>query len=244
MKSLGGFSSPWHILWTSVHGRSSSFPPGYLRVSCSITALEPCGFPVTLVILKTPSGLLQSPWAPLYIPFPRWSHPYTLWGQQVTSTANGGPGWALTSQSLILTCLGEDAEQLKESWPFPILLSMPSSFLESWDTFKISYFTCSLSRSFKGKIYITFFEVNLLHGRIDNKHGIRKWQLINIWKIADKWLIYLIYAESKVKIRKEYEQHNRRELWSKQEYNEIQITQKKRGQLPKIRKKCQTYLVI
>ena len=30
-------------------------------VSCSITALEPCGLRVTLVILKTPSGLLQSP---------------------------------------------------------------------------------------------------------------------------------------------------------------------------------------
>ena len=36
-------------------------------VGCSITSLELCGFPVTLVILKSPSGLLQSPWAPLYI---------------------------------------------------------------------------------------------------------------------------------------------------------------------------------
>lgn len=28
---------------------------------CFMTTLEPCGFPVTLVILRPPSGLLQSP---------------------------------------------------------------------------------------------------------------------------------------------------------------------------------------
>ena len=141
-------------------------------------------------------------WAPLSIPFPRWPHPYTLWGQQVTSTANGDAEWALTSQCLILIRLGDDGEQLRENLRLPILLTTPSSFLEFGATFKISYFTCSLSRSLKGKIYITFFVVSLLHGWIDNKHGIRKWQLINIWKIADKWSIYLIYAESKIKIEK------------------------------------------
>ena len=172
-------------------------------------------------------------WAPVYIPFPRWPQPYTLWGQQVTSTANGGAEWALTSQSLILTRLGKDGEQLRGRWPLPIVLTTPSSFLEFWATFKISYFTCSLSRSLKGKIYITFFVVNLLHGWIDNKHGIRKWQLINIWKIADEWFIYLIYAESNAKIRREDEQRNRRQFWSKQEYNEIQITQKKKRKITK-----------
>ena len=74
-------------------------------VGCSIIALEPCGFPVTLVILKTCSGLLQSPWASLHIPLPGGPHLYALWGQQVTSPTSGGPGWALTSQSPILTPL-------------------------------------------------------------------------------------------------------------------------------------------
>ena len=96
-RSLGGFSSPWHILWTSVDGRSSSFRPGYLdsavpRMMLKLKLQCSRAFPVTLVILKTCSGRLQSPWVPLYIPFPRWPHPYTLWGQQATSTANGGPG--------------------------------------------------------------------------------------------------------------------------------------------------------
>ena len=40
-------------------------------VACSITALELCDVSVTLVILKALCGLLQSPWAPLYIPLPR-----------------------------------------------------------------------------------------------------------------------------------------------------------------------------
>ena len=71
--------------------------------------------------------------------------------------------------------------------------------------------------------------IKLLHDWIENKQGIIKWQLRNIWKIADKWLIYLIYAESKVKIRKD-EKPNRTELWSKQEYKKkkIQITQEKK----------------
>ena len=43
-----------------------------------ITFLEPWGFPVTLVILKTPSGLLQSPQALLCIPLPRGQRPYAL----------------------------------------------------------------------------------------------------------------------------------------------------------------------
>ena len=155
------------------------------------------------------------------------------------------PWWALTSQSLILTPLGEYGEQVRKRWPLPILLTTPSSFLEFWATFKISYFTCSLSRSLKGKIYITFFVVKLLHDWIENKHGIIKWQLRNIWKTADKWLIYLIYAESKVKIRKD-EKPNRRELWSKQEYKKKTKTNypEKKGKLPKIRKKYQTYLVL
>ena len=75
-----------------------------------------------------------------------------------------------------------------------------------------------------------FFVGKLLHDWIENKHGIIKWQLRNIWKTADKWLIYLIYAESKVKIRKD-EKPNRRELWSKQEYKkkkQKKITQKKK----------------
>ena len=140
------------------------------------------------------------------------------------------PWWALTSQSLILTPLGEYGEQVRESWLLPILLTTPSIFLEFWATFKISYFTCSLSRSLKGKIYIMFFVVKLLHDWIENKHGIIKWQLRNIWKTADKWLIYLIYAESKVKIRKD-EKPNRRELWSKQEYK------KKKNKLPRKKRK-------
>ena len=81
--------------------------------TCFITPLEPCGFPVTLVILRPPSGLLQGPWAPLYIPLLRETHPRALWGQQVSSPANGGPGWALTSQSPILTPLAEDGEQFR-----------------------------------------------------------------------------------------------------------------------------------
>ena len=44
--------------------------------------------------------------------------------------------------------------------------------------------------------------------------------------LEDSWLIYLIYAESKVKIREEDEKPNRRESWSKPGYREIQITQK------------------
>ena len=90
-----------------------------------------------------------------------------------------------------------------------------------------------------------FFVVKLLHDWIENKHGIIKWQLRNIWKTADKWLIYLIYAESKVKIRKD-EKPNRRELWSKQEYKKKTKTNypEKKGKLPKIRKKYQTYLVL
>ena len=67
-----------------------------------------CGFWVTLVILKTPSGLLQSPWAPLCIPLPRGPHHYALWDQQLTSPANVGPGWELTSQNAILTPLGQN----------------------------------------------------------------------------------------------------------------------------------------
>ena len=78
-----------------------------------------------------------------------------------------------------------------------------------------------IARSLKGKICITFFVAKFLHGWIHNKQGIIKWQLKNIWKIADKGLIYLIYAESKVKIRKEDEKPNRRESWSKPGYREI-----------------------
>ena len=32
-RSLGGFSSPRHIFWTSVDRRSSSFPLGYLELA-------------------------------------------------------------------------------------------------------------------------------------------------------------------------------------------------------------------
>ena len=85
-----------------------------------------------------------------------------------------------------------------------------------------------IARSLKGKICITFFVAKFLHGWIHNKQGIIKWQLKNIWKIADKGLIFLIYAESKVKIREEDEKPNRRESWSKPGYREIQITQKKK----------------
>lgn len=97
------------LSWQEVFIFSSWLP----EVGCSISALEPCGFWVSLVILKTPSGLLQSPWAPLYIPLPRETHPHALWGQQVSCPANGGPGWALTSQSPILTPLVGDGEQFR-----------------------------------------------------------------------------------------------------------------------------------
>ena len=163
MRSLGGFSSPCHILWTSVDGRSSSFPPGYLesavpRMMLKLKLQSSRAFPVTLAILKTRSGLLQSPWATLYI--------YTL--LQVATPlhfmrsashfhSQRWPWWALTSQNLILTPLGDYGEQVRESWPLPILLTTPSTFLDFGATFKFSYFTCSLSRSLKGKIYITFF---------------------------------------------------------------------------------------
>ena len=80
---------------------------------CFLTTLEPWGFPVRVVILRPPSGLLQSPWAPLYIPLPRETHLHALWGQQISSPANGGPGWALTSQSPSLTPLAEDGEQFR-----------------------------------------------------------------------------------------------------------------------------------
>ena len=83
--------------------------------------------------------------------------------------------------------------------------------------------------------------VKFLHGWIDSKQGILKWQLRNIWKIADKGRIYLIYAESKGKIRKEDEKPNIRESWSKQGNKEVQITQKKKKKKTmKIRKKCGT----
>ena len=49
---------------------------------------------------------------PIYTP-PQGPHPYALWGQQVTSPVNGGPEWALTSQSPILTPLAEDGEQFR-----------------------------------------------------------------------------------------------------------------------------------
>ena len=84
MRSLGGFSSPWHILWTSVDGRSSSFPPGYLesavpRMMLKLKLQSSRAFPVTLAILKTLSGLLQSPWAPLYIYPSPGGHTLTLY---------------------------------------------------------------------------------------------------------------------------------------------------------------------
>ena len=41
------------------------------------------------------------------------THPHALWDQQVSSPASGGPGWALTSQSPILTPLAEDGEQFR-----------------------------------------------------------------------------------------------------------------------------------
>ena len=69
--------------------------------------------PSHLSYLEGSQWSAQSPWGPLYIPVPRGPHPHALWGQQVSSPANGGPGWALTSQSPILTCLAEDGEQFR-----------------------------------------------------------------------------------------------------------------------------------
>ena len=64
-------------------------------------------------ILKTHSGLLQSPWAPLYIALLRGPHPYAFWSQQVTSPTNGGHRWALTSQSPNLPPLWENGEKFR-----------------------------------------------------------------------------------------------------------------------------------
>ena len=58
--------------------------------------------------------LLHIPWACWYIPLRRQSHLYALWYQQVTSLDSGGPAWALTSHSPMLTPLKEN--RLKLTW--------------------------------------------------------------------------------------------------------------------------------
>lgn len=80
---------------------------------------------LSFIILKTCSGLLQNPWALLYIHLSRGPHLYDLWGQQVTSPASGVTGWALTSHSPNLTTIGEDGEKFRWFWEIKEAFKLP-----------------------------------------------------------------------------------------------------------------------
>ena len=80
---------------------------------------------LSFAILKTGSRLLQSPWASLYMPLPRGPHPYALWGQHVSSPANGVPECALTSPPHPDTSRGGWGEIQKVWWDKSDILNAP-----------------------------------------------------------------------------------------------------------------------
>ena len=111
-RSLGGFNSPWHFcgppLTWSLHL--------FFLVICS-RLFHKCSRALWLLSdfshFEDSKSLLQSPWAPIYIPLPRGPQHYASWDQQLTSPANGGPGWELTSENAILTPLEQNGGQLR-----------------------------------------------------------------------------------------------------------------------------------